>query len=156
MNWSEYFIKLAETTALKSKDPTTQVGCVIADMNNRVVSLGYNGFISKCNESLMTFERPLKSRLTCHAESNAILFAQKNLDYHTLYCTHGPCPECLKLILQSGIRKVTYKDPSVIKDRGTQEDKNIIRMLIDATSSDVRNINGQTYLNELGVSLCLC
>ena len=43
--WDEYFMKIAETVALKSKDPSSKMGCVIVDANKRVVSLGYNGML---------------------------------------------------------------------------------------------------------------
>ena len=38
--WDEYFLKIAETVALKSKDPSSKMGCVIVDENKRVVSVG--------------------------------------------------------------------------------------------------------------------
>jgi dCMP deaminase len=43
--WDEYFIKIAEVVAEKSKDPSSKMGCVIVDKNKRVVSLGYNGLV---------------------------------------------------------------------------------------------------------------
>jgi dCMP deaminase len=49
VNWNEYFFKFAEVAALKSKDPRRQVGCVIVDSNNRIISTGFNGFPKKCN-----------------------------------------------------------------------------------------------------------
>ncbi len=42
--WADRFMSLAEHVATWSKDPSTQVGCVIVDKQNRVVSLGFNGF----------------------------------------------------------------------------------------------------------------
>jgi hypothetical protein len=44
-SWNEYFIEIAKVTAKRSKDPSTQTGCVIVDKNNRPISFGYNGFI---------------------------------------------------------------------------------------------------------------
>lgn len=44
MKWDEYFIKMAMLVASKSKDPSTQVGCVIVGPDNEVRSTGYNGF----------------------------------------------------------------------------------------------------------------
>jgi dephospho-CoA kinase len=44
-SWDEYFIEIAKVTAKRSKDPSTQTGCVIVDKNNRPISFGYNGFI---------------------------------------------------------------------------------------------------------------
>ena len=44
-DWDEYFMRLTETVASKSKDPSSKMGCVIVDQNKRVVSLGYNGMV---------------------------------------------------------------------------------------------------------------
>lgn len=44
MKWDEYFIKMTMLVASKSKDPSTQVGCVIVGPDNEVRSTGYNGF----------------------------------------------------------------------------------------------------------------
>ena len=52
--WDEYFMKIAETVALKSKDPSSKMGCVIVDPKKRVVSLGYNGMLQGADESKMT------------------------------------------------------------------------------------------------------
>ena len=41
-SWDEYFIEIAKVTAKRSKDPSTQTGCVIVDKNNRPISFGYN------------------------------------------------------------------------------------------------------------------
>ena len=63
ISWHEYFINIAKEVAKKSKDPSSQVGCVIVTNDNRPVSFGYNGFVSGCDEGHMTFERPLKYNL---------------------------------------------------------------------------------------------
>ncbi|MEK6842042.1 MAG: cytidine deaminase, partial [Nanoarchaeota archaeon] len=44
MDWDEYFIKIAETVRLKSKDPSSQIGAVIIGPENQIISTGYNGF----------------------------------------------------------------------------------------------------------------
>jgi dCMP deaminase len=41
---------VAKLSALRSKDPGTQVGCCIATANNRIASLGYNGLPQGCND----------------------------------------------------------------------------------------------------------
>ena len=50
LSWDEYFMALAHLSAVRSKDPSTQVGAVIVDSNNRVVGLGYNGFPRGCDD----------------------------------------------------------------------------------------------------------
>ena len=44
LTWDEYFMGLAHLSAMRSKDPSTQVGAVIVSNEHRVVSIGYNGF----------------------------------------------------------------------------------------------------------------
>ena len=48
-----------------------------------------------------------------HAEQNAIIQAAKQgiaLEGATLYCTHQPCSICCKMIINSGIKRVVYKE----------------------------------------------
>lgn len=91
-----------------SKD-TTKVGAVIIDGKNRVVSVGFNGpprgIVDDPN-----IDRDTKLRRTIHAERNAILFAQRDLTGHTLYCTHHPCGPCAADITQAGIIRVVIPD----------------------------------------------
>ena len=44
MNWTEYFLNIAEQVKLKSKDNSTQIGAVIVGEDNEVLSTGYNSF----------------------------------------------------------------------------------------------------------------
>ena len=43
LSWDEYFMGVAKLSAMRSKDPNTQVGACIIDKNNRILSIGYNG-----------------------------------------------------------------------------------------------------------------
>ena len=47
-------MQIAETVALKSKDPSSKMGCVIVDVKKRPISFGYNGLIQGADESKMT------------------------------------------------------------------------------------------------------
>ena len=112
-SWEKYFMSIAETAATRSKDPNTQVGaCIIDNKDNRIVSVGYNGFPYGCSDDIFPWEREgedNKYLYVVHAELNAILSARRDLTDCTLYITHYPCNECMKSIIQSGIRKVVYK-----------------------------------------------
>ena len=44
ISWDEYFMGIAELSALRSKDPSTQVGACIVSADNKILSMGYNGF----------------------------------------------------------------------------------------------------------------
>ena len=150
MNWHNYYINIAKEVAKKSKDPSSQVGAVIVNENNQLVSTGFNGFIAKCDERIMTYERPLKYNLILHAEMNALIFANTDVHNCTIYSTHGPCDNCLKHILQAGIRKFYYDDPGIIRDRGTKDQKTAISRMINATRIEILNVNNKLhYVTEI-------
>ena len=114
LNWDEYFMSLAHLSAVRSKDPSTQVGAVIVDSNNRVVGLGYNGFPRGCDDNKFPWEREgeyldTKYAYVVHAELNAILNANKLIENCRLYVSLFPCNECSKSIIQSGIKEIIYE-----------------------------------------------
>ena len=115
ISWDEYFMGIAELSAKRSKDPTTQVGACIVGTNNHILSLGYNGMPVGCNDDDMPWNRDgeaLKTKypFVCHAELNAILNNNgNNLRGARIYTTLFPCNECAKAIIQSGIKSIIYK-----------------------------------------------
>ncbi len=109
LNWEEYFMTLALVASLKSKDTSTQVGAVIVDNRTRkMVSAGYNGFPRYVNDDKIPQTRPEKYFYVVHAELNAILHAERELTNCSLYVTSFPCSECMKAIIQTGIKRVVY------------------------------------------------
>ena len=114
INWDEYFMGIALLTAMRSKDPSSQVGACIVSPENKILSLGYNGMPIGCDDDAMPWERegePLNTKYmyVCHAELNAILnSAHNNLKGARVYVTLFPCNECTKAIIQSGIAEVVY------------------------------------------------
>ena len=107
-SWDQTFLDLATVIACRSKDPSSQVGAVIVDAHRRVVSLGYNGYPRGIEDTADTDPREIKLWKTIHAEKNALLFANRSLEFCTLYVTHHPCPTCAAKIVQAGIRRVVY------------------------------------------------
>lgn len=105
---------VAKLSALRSKDPGTQVGCCIATSDNRIASLGYNGLPRGCSDDDFPWNRegtPLETKYlyVVHSELNAILnFAGTSLKGCKIYVTLFPCNECAKAIIQSGISEVVY------------------------------------------------
>ena len=130
MKWHNYFLKIAEDIATRSKDKSTKVGAVIVDQDHRIVSTGYNGWISECNEDLMTQDRPMKYFLVVHAEMNALLFARRDLRGCKIYCTDAPCDTCLKHILQSGIREIRFTNFGPAARYSKEQVEAIHRLLI--------------------------
>ena len=83
INWDEYFMGIALLTAMRSKDPSSQVGACIVSPENKILSLGYNGMPIGCDDDAMPWERegdPLDTKYmyVCHAELNAILNSAHN------------------------------------------------------------------------------
>ena len=116
LTWDEYFMGIAQLSALRSKDPSTQVGACIVDDNHKVVSIGYNGMPSGIDEDNIAWGHGegLESKYlyVCHAEFNAILNTRggAGLKNCTIYVTLFPCNECAKAIIQTGIKHVVYLD----------------------------------------------
>ena len=150
MNWDEYYMSIAEAVAKKSKDPSTQVGCILVSSDNRIVSAGYNGFIRGCDEKYMTFEKPAKDMITVHAEMNALIFAKCDLTGARAYMTHASCENCLKHLLQAGVREIVYKNFDTNGHFMTAERKDWIARLLKSTNAIYRNINGKTFFDEIG------
>jgi dCMP deaminase len=114
ISWEDYFMGLAHLSALRSKDPNTQVGACIIDSENKVVSIGYNGMPRGCDDREFPWDREggfldTKYAFVVHAELNAILNSPRSVKDCTLYVSLFPCNECAKAIIQSGIRKIVYE-----------------------------------------------
>lgn len=116
ISWDEYFMGVAELSAMRCKDPNTQVGACIVSEDNKIISVGYNGMPIGCSDDEMPWERegaPLDTKypFVCHAELNAILNRQAvSLKNSRIYVTLFPCCDCAKAIIQSGIKEVVFKE----------------------------------------------
>jgi dCMP deaminase len=113
-SWDHYFLDIAELVAVRSKDPSSQVGAIIVRDRN-ILSTGYNGFPRGVNDNILErYERPTKYQWTIHAEENAIFNASRNgisTEGATLYVIPmHPCIDCAKAIAQSGIKEVVYRE----------------------------------------------
>lgn len=111
--WDEYFMGVADLSAKRSKDDTSQVGACIVNPKNRIVGIGYNGFPIGCSDDVLPWEREggfldSKYAYVVHAEANAILNANSDLENSRIFVTLFPCNECAKLVIQSGIKEVIY------------------------------------------------
>ena len=121
--WDKRFMEMTELVSTWSSCIRRQVGAIIVK-DKRILTTGYNGApsgVSSCKdrENCIRIEHNIASG-TCqeicyavHAEQNAICQAAKlglAIDGATLYCTHQPCTICARLIINSGIKKVVYKN----------------------------------------------
>jgi len=119
-------MKTAENYASLSTAVRLQVGAILVK-DDRIISIGYNGMPSgwdnTCEEEVVVAvvdgvpQREIKELKTrpevLHAEANAIAKvarSSESAEGSVLFVTHSPCIECAKLIYQSGIKQVFYRD----------------------------------------------
>ncbi|MCF6462228.1 deoxycytidylate deaminase [Clostridium sp. Cult1] len=120
-SWNEYFMQIAEIVATRSTCDRAEVGCLIVNDDNRIVSTGYNGSISgnpHCDDVGHTM-RDGHCIATIHAEMNALLYCAKegiSVNGCKIYVTHFPCLNCTKALIQAGIKKIFYKHSYRIDD----------------------------------------
>jgi dCMP deaminase len=115
LSWDDYFMAVAQLSALRSKDPNTRVGACIVNTKKRIIGIGYNGFPVGCSDDELPWGREgnfleTKYPYVCHAEMNAITNASNKpeLEGASMYVSLFPCNECAKLIVQVGIREIVY------------------------------------------------
>ncbi len=118
--WDYKFLDLAGFVSKWSRDPSTKVGSVITDNDNRIVSIGYNGFPKGIKDDGRLKDRNLKYDMIVHAEVNALLFANTSVEGCTIYTwPFMPCSRCAALVIQSGIKKVVS-----VKNKDNRWDEN--------------------------------
>ena len=116
ISWDEYFMGVSLLSGMRSKDPNTQVGACIVSEDNKILSMGYNGFPIGCSDEEFPWEREgdmveTKYAYVTHSELNAILnYRGGSLKGAKLYVSLFPCNECAKAIIQAGIKTVVYND----------------------------------------------
>lgn len=116
ITWDQYFMAIAKLSALRSKDPNTQVGACIVSKDKRILACGYNGAPNGFHDDNFPWKRegkPLDTKYmyVCHAELNTILNyrgSRKDFEGATIYVDLFPCNECAKAIIQAGIKTVVY------------------------------------------------
>jgi dCMP deaminase len=115
-DWDAYFMNLVKQVSLRSKDRSTQVGCVIVGPDNEIRTTGYNGFPRGINDDRPErHERPAKYLWTEHAERNAIYNAARcgiALKGCRAYLAWFPCMDCARALVQSGIVELVAHRPN--------------------------------------------
>ena len=118
----DYYMKVANLTSTLSYAKRLQVGAVIVK-GNKILATGYNGMPSgwdnecETTEIVELDEKFIKQLVTkqevLHSETNAIAKVSASTESSegaTMFCTHAPCINCAKLIYQSGINNLYYRD----------------------------------------------
>lgn len=134
INWDEYFMGIAILSSQRSKDPSTQVGACIVSEDNKILSIGYNGFPRGCSDDEISWDREgdfqnTKYPYVCHAELNSILnYTGPTLRGSKIYVALFPCNECAKAIIQSGIKEVIYMCDKYKETDGVRVSKKMFDM----------------------------
>ena len=118
--WDRRFLELAKQISTWSKDPSTQVGCVVVGPDREIRSTGFNGLprgIDDTDERLNN--REIKYPMICHAEENAIMHAARtgiSLKNCIAYVTWPPCTRCARSY-SAGVSEIVYPKEVEIPDR---------------------------------------
>ena len=130
INWDEYFIGVAKLSARRSKDPNTQVGACIVSEDNKILSMGYNGFPRGCSDEDFpwgTDPYNAKYLYSTHSELNAILnYRGGSLEGSKIYVTLFPCNECAKAIIQAGIKTIIYEEDKYASSPSVRASKRML------------------------------
>ncbi len=114
VSWNEYFMNIAGQVGTRSTCDRKHIGAVIV-RDKTILSTGYNGSLRgapHCDEIGHDMENGHCIR-TVHAEANAVAQAARHgvmLDGSELYVTASPCLTCFKLVVNSGIRVIYFRE----------------------------------------------
>jgi len=153
ISWEEYFMGVAKLSALRSKDPSTQVGACIVNNEKRILSVGYNGFPAGCSDDDFPWDREgntydSKYAYVCHAELNAILnCGTSDLRDTTVFVTLFPCENCTKAIIQKGIKEVVFDCDKYHDTEGCQA----ARRMLDSAGVKYRHYESSSKAITLDV-----
>lgn len=132
ITWDEYFMGVSKLSGMRSKDPNTQVGACIVSEDNKILSMGYNGFPKGCSDDDFPWDRegdPLETKYpyVTHSELNAILnYRGGSLEGAKIYVSLFPCNECAKAIIQAGIKTIVYDDDKYAGNASTVASKRML------------------------------
>ncbi len=132
ISWDEYFMGISKLSGMRSKDPHTQVGACIVSEDNKILSMGYNGFPIGCSDDEFPWEREggmldTKYAFVTHSELNAILnYRGGSLVGAKLYVSLFPCNECAKAIIQAGIKTIVYECDKYADTPSTRASKRML------------------------------
>ena len=148
--WVSYFMDIAEAASRKSNCVSRKVGAVIVK-NKQILATGFNGVPSGfphcnvCYGGERVSGHGLEVLPCCHGEMNALIQCAKKVsdgtDGATLFCTSMPCNDCLKAIIQAGIRQVFFRDIYYLDKEGEKLRQYLI--------TEAYKVNGFTMLEAV-------
>jgi dCMP deaminase len=149
-DWNKYFMEIAHKVALKSRNESTKVGCLIVDEKNTIISSGFNDFPLNADLKYMTNERPMCYLIDVHAEMRALINAGRSVAGCKAFVTIASCENCFKHLIVAGISQVIYDSLFTNrKSTSTPERLEAIIRLTKATGIQQRNLQGKTLEEDL-------
>jgi dCMP deaminase len=146
----DYYMKVAELTALRGTCKRLQVGCVLVDEStHRIVSVGYNSSHKgqpHCidDECLIVNGHCIR---TLHAEQAAVLNLERKYERLICFTTHNPCINCFKVLVGANVKSIYYLENYVDLQRDQLNED--LRVFIGAFEySDERAQNMRIELLE--------
>lgn len=116
-DWDTFFLRIAQVVATRSTCNRKQVGAVIVNSRNHMLSSGYGGSIRgqpHCIDVGCDIDAATGGcRRTVHAETNALAQAASNgvsVEGATIYTTLSPCYACFKMLANSGITRIVFAE----------------------------------------------
>lgn len=115
----EVFLALAVEYARLSTCRRRRVGCFLVDREHEVLGQGFNGVEASaehcltvpCAGATAASGTELDVCLAIHAEANALLRCRDFKAVWTAYCSTAPCVACVKLLLNTGCRRIVFREP---------------------------------------------
>jgi len=129
--WDDYFMAMAFLVATRSLDPRTKHGCILVSKKNRIISLGYNSPPAGVDDQFVPLEAPAKYLYMEHAERNAIYNTNSSLEGATAYITGFPCIQCLRALIQKGIKKIVYGPTQTISLEGNENEAKAVENILN-------------------------
>ena len=136
--WDERWMKWSKDVSKFSKDPSTQVGCVLAN-GEKFLSFGYNGFPSRINDDSRLLDRDLKNKIILHAEENALHKLRSEEVFDAYVYPLQPCSKCCSNLIQRGVRKVFFTKPN--KRHKANYDYDLVISLFKEAGVEVIELN---------------
>jgi len=140
IEWDELFMSMVFLVAMKSKDDNTNIGAVIVDNDNRVVSVGYNGMPRGVDDTKKDrYKKPGKLLWFEHAERNSIYNAKRDLEGCRMYTNGIPCADCARAVIQSGIKEViVHKKWNLENSERWKESCNAGKVMLNESGISIR------------------
>jgi dCMP deaminase len=113
-----YFSAICKAISERGSCGRRQVGCVLVDADNKILSTGYNGpacgmpncIDHPCPGRFLPSGEGLDLCEAIHAEQNALLQCPDTTKIHTAYCSASPCVHCVKLLMNTSCVRVVFSE----------------------------------------------